>query len=156
MAPTTSLGNLFQCLTTLTVKNFLTSNLNLTSFSLKPLPLVLFLHLQAKQNQPGPCSHSQPRSLPQQPALAPSVAADSPGCQQPHCKADGFFDLERSKRDVSPPCRSHSVPRRLSVSHEARSRMWQLQLPWPADAEPAVPRLPTFPDASMCSNSFPS
>ena len=38
----TSLGNLCQCFTTLIVKNiFLTSSLNLPSFSLKPLPLVL-------------------------------------------------------------------------------------------------------------------
>ncbi|KAK4825361.1 hypothetical protein QYF61_026880 [Mycteria americana] len=41
-ASTTSLGNLFQCFITLTVRNFfLTSSLNLPSFSLKPLPLVL-------------------------------------------------------------------------------------------------------------------
>ena len=39
---TTSLRNLFQHLTTMTVKTFfLISNLNLPSFSLKPLPLVL-------------------------------------------------------------------------------------------------------------------
>ncbi|KAK4819077.1 hypothetical protein QYF61_025310 [Mycteria americana] len=38
---TAALGNLLQCLTTLTVKNFfLVSNLNLPSFSLKPSPLV--------------------------------------------------------------------------------------------------------------------
>lgn len=36
-------------------------------------------------------------------------------------KAGGFFDLGRSKRDVSPPCRSHSVPRRSTISHEAQS-----------------------------------
>ncbi|KAK4810366.1 hypothetical protein QYF61_019285 [Mycteria americana] len=41
-APTTSRGNLFQCFTTLIVKKFfLISTLNLPSFSLKPLPLVL-------------------------------------------------------------------------------------------------------------------
>ena len=41
-APTTSLGNLFQCLTTLTVKDFfLISNLNIPSSSLKPFLLVL-------------------------------------------------------------------------------------------------------------------
>ena len=41
-ASTTSLGNLFQCFTTLSVKNaFLISSLNLPSFSLKPSPLVL-------------------------------------------------------------------------------------------------------------------
>jgi len=40
-APTTSLGNLFQCVTTLWVKNFLLgSNLNLPCLSLKPFPLV--------------------------------------------------------------------------------------------------------------------
>jgi len=41
-ASTTSLGNLCQCLTTITAKNlFLISKLNLTSISLKPLPLVI-------------------------------------------------------------------------------------------------------------------
>jgi len=42
-ASTTSLGNLSQCFTTLIVKNnfFLISRLNLLSFSLKPLLLVL-------------------------------------------------------------------------------------------------------------------
>jgi len=41
-AATISLGNLFLCLTTLSVKNvLLTSNLNLSSFNLKPFYLVL-------------------------------------------------------------------------------------------------------------------
>ena len=41
-APTASLGNLCQCLTTLIIKYFfLISNLNLLSLSLKPFPLVL-------------------------------------------------------------------------------------------------------------------
>jgi len=41
-AATASLGNLCQCLTTLRVKNFfLISSLNLLSFNLKPLPLLL-------------------------------------------------------------------------------------------------------------------
>ena len=44
-AATASLGNLFQCFTTLMLKNFFqTSNLNLPSFSLQPFPLVLSLH----------------------------------------------------------------------------------------------------------------
>jgi len=48
-ASTAFLGNLFQCLTTLRVKNlFPISNLNLPSFSLKPLPLVLSLHVLVK------------------------------------------------------------------------------------------------------------
>jgi len=42
-ASTASLGNLFQHLTTLLVKNFpLISNLNFPSFNLKPFPLVPF------------------------------------------------------------------------------------------------------------------
>ncbi|KAK4825513.1 hypothetical protein QYF61_000026, partial [Mycteria americana] len=46
---TTFLGNLFQCRTTLTVKNFfLISNLNLPSFSLKLLPLILSLRSLTK------------------------------------------------------------------------------------------------------------
>ena len=53
-ASTASLGNLFQCLTTLPVKNFfLTSNLNLPSFSLKPLRLVLLLHGLVKSPSPA-------------------------------------------------------------------------------------------------------
>ena len=41
-APTAPLGNLCQCFTTLAAENFfLTSNLNLPSFSSKPFPLVL-------------------------------------------------------------------------------------------------------------------
>ena len=43
-ASTTSLSNLFQCMTTLWVKNFLLiSNVNLPCLSLKPFPLVLSL-----------------------------------------------------------------------------------------------------------------
>jgi len=39
---TGALGNLLQCLTTLTAKGFfLISNLNLSTFSLKPFPFVL-------------------------------------------------------------------------------------------------------------------
>jgi len=53
-ASTVSLGNLFQCLTTLIVNNFfLTSNLNLSSFSLKPLPLVLSLQALVKSPSPA-------------------------------------------------------------------------------------------------------
>ena len=45
-APTTSLCNLCQCPTIFTIKNFfLISNLNLPSFCLKPLPLVLSQHV---------------------------------------------------------------------------------------------------------------
>jgi len=53
-AATVSLGNLFQCLATLTEKNFfLISNLNLPSFSLKPLPLVLSLLALVKSPSPA-------------------------------------------------------------------------------------------------------
>ena len=46
---TTYLGNLFQCVTTLWVKNFLLiSNLNLPCLSLKPFPLVLSLSTHVK------------------------------------------------------------------------------------------------------------
>ena len=46
-ASTTSLGNLFQCVTNLCVKNFLLiSNLNLPCLSLKPFSLVLSLSYQ--------------------------------------------------------------------------------------------------------------
>ena len=52
-ASTTSLGNPFQCFTTLIVKNFfLLSSLNLPCFSLKPLPLVLSLLSLLKRLSP--------------------------------------------------------------------------------------------------------
>ena len=48
-ASTTSLGNLFQCLTTLSIKHFfLTSSLKLPSSSFKPLRLVLSLQALLK------------------------------------------------------------------------------------------------------------
>ncbi|XP_062492940.1 LOW QUALITY PROTEIN: uncharacterized protein LOC134173178, partial [Pezoporus occidentalis] len=47
---TTSLGNLFQCFDTITVKNFfLTPNLNFPSSSLKPCPPVPSLHVLVKK-----------------------------------------------------------------------------------------------------------
>ena len=53
-ASTASLGNLLQCLTTLTVKNFfLISSLNWPSSSLKPFPLILFLCVLLKSPSPG-------------------------------------------------------------------------------------------------------
>jgi len=49
-ASITSLGSLCQCFTTLIVKNyFLVSSLNLPSFSLKPLPLVLSQQILLKK-----------------------------------------------------------------------------------------------------------
>ena len=51
---TTSLSNMCQGLTTLTVKNFFPiSNLNLPFFSLKPSPLVLSLHTLIKSPSPA-------------------------------------------------------------------------------------------------------
>jgi len=51
---TASLGNLGQGLTTLIGKNFfLTSNLNVPSFSLEPFPLVLSLHTLVKSPSPS-------------------------------------------------------------------------------------------------------
>jgi len=53
-ADTASLGNLCQCFTTFIVKNFfLRSDLNLPSFSLKPLLLVLSLHALVKSPSPA-------------------------------------------------------------------------------------------------------
>ncbi|KAK4818489.1 hypothetical protein QYF61_014219 [Mycteria americana] len=53
-ASTTSLGSLFQCLTTLIVKNvFLKSSLNLPSLSLKPLLLVLSQQALLKSLSPS-------------------------------------------------------------------------------------------------------
>jgi len=53
-AATASLGSLHQGLSTLIAKNFfLTALLNLPSFSLKPLPLVLSLHALAKSPSPA-------------------------------------------------------------------------------------------------------
>jgi len=53
-ASTTSLGNLCQCLTMFTVKNFFfLSNLFLPSFSLKSFPLVLSQHTLLKSLSPS-------------------------------------------------------------------------------------------------------
>jgi len=53
-ASTASLGNLFHCLTTLPVKNFILIPIqNLPSFSLKPLLLVLSLHALVKSPSPA-------------------------------------------------------------------------------------------------------
>jgi len=51
---TTSLGNIFQCFTTLIVKNFfLISSLNLASLSLKPLLLILSQQALLKRFSPS-------------------------------------------------------------------------------------------------------
>jgi len=48
-ASTAAVGNLFQCLTTLRIKNFfIICDLNLPYFSLQPFPLVLSLHALVK------------------------------------------------------------------------------------------------------------
>lgn len=53
-APTTSLGNLCQCLITLRVKNsFLVSHLKLLPLSLKPFSLFLSLHAPVKSPSPS-------------------------------------------------------------------------------------------------------
>lgn len=59
---TTSFSHLFRCLNTLWVKNFiLTSNINLFSFSLKPLPVVLSLSVCVQSESPSclwvPCKY---------------------------------------------------------------------------------------------------
>jgi len=72
-AATASVGNLFQCFTTLMVKNFfLISNLDLPSFSLEPFPLVLSLHTLVKRvNKPNSLTFLRGlplcRRLPRQP-----------------------------------------------------------------------------------------
>jgi len=53
-AAITALGNLFQTLTSLTVKDFfLIFGLKIPSLSLKPLPLVLSLHALVKRPSPS-------------------------------------------------------------------------------------------------------
>jgi len=53
-----TLGNLFQCFTTIIVKYFfLISSLNLPTFSLKPLPLVLLQQALLKSLPPYKCVH---------------------------------------------------------------------------------------------------
>ena len=97
-AATASLGNLGQCLTTLTGKNFfLMSNLHLPSFSLQPFPLVLSLHTLAKSPSPsflsappgtGSCSKVSPQpSLPQ---------AEQPQPSQPFLPAEVLQPLQNS------------------------------------------------------------
>ena len=79
-ASPTSLGNLGQGFTTLTVKNFfLISSLNLPSFSLKPFPLALSLQALRKSLSPSsledPFKHCQ---------------AAQPQLSQPFLPAEGF------------------------------------------------------------------
>ena len=60
-ASTISLGNLFQCVTTLCVKKFLLiSNLNLPCLSLKPFPLVLSLSALVNSCSPSFAMHYVP------------------------------------------------------------------------------------------------
>jgi len=57
---TTSLGSLFQCFTTLSVKKFfLISNLNLPWHNLRPFPLIL-----SPVRRDQACSHGQAGTLP--------------------------------------------------------------------------------------------
>jgi len=88
-ASTASLGNPFQCFTTLIVKNFfLISSLNLPCFSLKPLPLILSLlsllkRLSPSFHPPVPPSPSQ-QSCSQSPH--PRACIDSGGCPNPDAR----------------------------------------------------------------------
>jgi len=110
-AATASLGSLGQGLPTLTVKDFfLTSNLNLLSFSLKPLPLVLSLHALVKSPSPAlsqphqvlaaalrtPCSLLFSR--PTHPSSRPLLTADG---LQPSDHCCGLL-WPRSNRPMSP------------------------------------------------------
>jgi len=84
-AATASLGNLFQCFTTLTVKNFFfVSNLNLPSFSLKPLPLVLSLHALVKCPPPALAGPLQVLEGSSEVSLKPSLPQpEQPQLSQP-------------------------------------------------------------------------
>jgi len=91
-AATASLGNLGQCLTTLRVKNFfLVSNLNLPSFSLKPLPLVLSLHALVKGPLQLSCRPLQVLAGCSKVFREPSLPqAEQPQLSQPFLPAEGF------------------------------------------------------------------
>jgi len=85
-ASTAPLGNLFQCLTTLIVKKFfLISNLNLPSFSLKPLPLALLsLHAHVKSHAPAFCRPLQVQESHYKVTPEPSLLqAEQPQLSQP-------------------------------------------------------------------------
>jgi len=85
-AATASPGNLFQCFTTLTVQNFfLMSNLNLSSCSLKPLPLMLSLQALVKSLY---LSYKPPLSTERSPWSL--LQAEQPQLSQPFLTAEVF------------------------------------------------------------------
>ena len=80
-ASTASLGNLCQCLTTLSIKHFfLMSNQNLSSFSVKPFPLVLSQQTLLKSLSP---SFLQPPLDTERLLSGHPGAFSCPGCTAP-------------------------------------------------------------------------
>ena len=94
---TTSPSNLFQCLTTLTVKDlFLISNLNLPSLSLKPFPLVLSLQTLLKTVPFFPVAPFQILKgcylITSEPSL---LQAEEPQLSQPVLVGEVFHSMDR-------------------------------------------------------------
>jgi len=111
--PTTSLGSLFQCLTTLSVKTFfLISNLNLPRRSLRPLPLVL--SLVTWERRPAPASRRPPfRLLPPRTWLCAASRPSSVGPEAVSADAAPLWHVQapaRSNLMVSKPCPWSSPP----------------------------------------------
>jgi len=112
-AATASPGNLFQCLTTLMVKNFfLISNLNLPSFSLEPLSLVLTLHTLVKGcrgvGAAGPALINR---------LRPHLCPRGTSASGPHTRSPAHLPLsssEAARKTSGTPCST-----RLSLEKQA-------------------------------------
>ncbi|KAK4827886.1 hypothetical protein QYF61_022309, partial [Mycteria americana] len=114
-ASTTSLGNLCQCFTTLSIKNFfLVSNLNLPSFSFRPLPLVLLQQALPKRlkgcNKVSPGASLLQAEQPQlsQPFLIGEVLQPSDTTQM--CAED-------KENDLTPPL-EHCIRTKTVVQSE--------------------------------------
>ena len=90
-----SLGNLFQCLTTCIVKNsFLLSNLNMLSFSWKPLLLSSLTFLDKKSLQLS-CRPHLGTEIPQRalPGGLSPLQAEQAQLPLPFCEGEGFILL---------------------------------------------------------------
>uniref|UniRef100_A0A8C2T2L6 P53 and DNA damage regulated 1 n=2 Tax=Coturnix japonica TaxID=93934 RepID=A0A8C2T2L6_COTJA len=93
-ASTTSLGSLFQALTTLLVKNFpLTSNLNLPSFNSKPFPRVLLLSAIDTAIPAVSTRGRSTRNSGSRPLLPPGGERGWDGAERPDMARDPAFVL---------------------------------------------------------------
>ena len=123
---TTSMGSLFKCLTTLWVPHFfLTSSLNLSSFSLKPFPLVLSLSNHVKCQLPS-CLYTPFKYWKATTRSACSLLTESPRLEKTH-------RITQSNREASPSYTSLTLSiflhRRGAPSPALSSSLWPSSRP---------------------------